>query len=155
MVKRIILSLIAGLIIYLAGYVIGYNQTIEYSIDAQSATSLPQNPTFTGYDLFEAANEYRKSQGLEPFILHQPLCNNIAGRYQNYRENDSHVGLDEFVAKHMPYEGQVGEILAWGNTAEEAVYKWSGSPSHDLFLKNNTKACAYAMDGYSVMLLSN
>jgi hypothetical protein len=109
----------------------------------------------TGYDVLDELNRYRVSQGLSEFELYKPLCNNIAARWQNYVDNDSHGGFYDFVVEYMPEGLEVSEILTSGVTAREMVQKWSSSPSHDVSLRDNSKICVYSADGYSVALLSN
>lgn len=108
----------------------------------------------TGYEIFNAVNNYRVKSGLKPLELYEPLCNNIAERRQSYGINNSHTGIEEFIKKNMPQIVSVSEILGFGNTAEETVQAWSSSPSHDLSIKSNNKGCAYSQDGYSVVLMS-
>ncbi len=108
----------------------------------------------TGYDVLNELNDYRHELDLPDFELYQPLCNNIASRWQSYKANNSHKGLQEFVDSYMSGLS-VYEILTSGNTAQETVQNWKGSPSHDLGIRTYSKICVYSDDGLSVALLSN
>lgn len=107
----------------------------------------------TGYQVFDELNKYRAESGLKPLILWQPLCNNIASRAASYKKTNSHEGLHEFVVEYMP-EVEVSEILAAGESAKIIVDQWKGSPSHDLTIKSNSRACVYSAEGYAVGLLA-
>lgn len=109
----------------------------------------------TGQEVLAELQNYRKELGLPEFEVSGILCNNIAERWFNYTKNNSHEGFHEFVQKQYPPGFTASEILAPGKTAEEVVNGWKQSPSHDYFIKNNTKVCVYSDSGYSVALLSN
>lgn len=109
----------------------------------------------TGKEVLAELQKYRVSQGLPEFELTPGLCSNIGSRWQNYKENNSHEGFEEFLkANRMDGKG-VAEILVSGKTAQEMVKQWSESPSHDYFIKHNSKICVYSLSGLSVALLSN
>lgn len=107
----------------------------------------------TGYEFLEALNKYRVSEGLEPFELYEPLCNNIAERWQNYKDTNSHDGLQDFADKWIP-DMKISEVLTFGETAEQMVDRLASSPSHNLMIRNNSRICTYSAEGYSVALLA-
>lgn len=109
----------------------------------------------TGKEVLDEMNKYRTELGLPAFVVWQPLCNNIALRWDNYRENDSHEGYREFLMEYMPENVEISEILAPGMTAEETVNNWKNSPGHDIAIKNSSRVCVYSAQGLSVALLSN
>lgn len=123
--------------------------------------SPPVVPTFTGQELFDAVNSYRKEQGLSAVKLDKILCNNIAQRYLNLKsgieENVAHKGLDEWVEKYVqPYgDYQLDENYAWGQTPESVIKQWEGSPSHRLSILDPESeiGCAYAAEGHAVIIL--
>lgn len=153
--KKVVLVLIA-IPLFVVGFVFGSVRGYGIAEKEYAAKLTPVPVGFpTGYDVLKELNEYRISQDLPELILSQTLCNNIAQRWQNYVDNNSHEGFHEFVVDYMPEGLEVGEILTSGRTAEEMVQRWAGSPSHDLVIKNKSKVCVYSADGYSVALLSN
>lgn len=107
----------------------------------------------TGYEVWDEANRYRVTQNKKELILDKRFCNNIGSRAQNYRNTNSHEGLEDFVDKYLVGINKVSEILNWGRTAKEVVDGWASSPSHNLTLLDSNRGCAYSDDGYSVMLL--
>lgn len=109
----------------------------------------------TGQQVLSELQEYRKREGLPPFELSSILCNNISERWQNYVENNSHKGFKEFVNANYPPGFSATEILVAGVSAREMVEKWASSPSHNLYIHDNSKACVYSAKGSSVALLSN
>lgn len=145
--KYIFIGLLA-LLIYSAGVFSGGVATLI-------ATAHPEPTPIvypTGYDILNAANEYRESKGLPDLILSEKLCNNIAERAINYEKTNSHSGLKEWAQKNGITD-HISEILAYGTTASEVINDWAGSPSHNLALLNNTHACSYSSNGFSVMEL--
>lgn len=109
----------------------------------------------TGYELFDAVNDYRKKRGLLSFVLHDSLCNNIAERSNVFEKTFSHAGLDEHVKAYIyPFSNtdkaspirSVVELFATGFSAEEMVHGLSTSPSHDLALRDPSYRyiCTYA-----------
>lgn len=127
------------------------NQIMWYSANKSKIEAKP----FDSYDVFNALNAYRSENGLPPLTLSQPLCNNLVERWKNYRNTNSHSGLDEWVRKEMPDGLTISEIMAPGMTAEQTVENWSGSQGHDVAIKSNSKICIYTADNLSVAVLSN
>jgi hypothetical protein len=113
-----------------------------------------QNRDFNSYDVFNALNEYRKSKGIAPVEFSSDLCNNLGARWVNYKNTDSHAGLDEWVAKEIPGI-QVTEVLGSGRTAKETIEKLSGSQGHDNAMKTKKNACVYTAENLSVIMFSN
>jgi len=114
-----------------------------------------ERPTFTGYDIWNAANLYRESQDKQDMILDPYLCNNIAARVVNYEKTNSHDGLEEFKNQSMPKVYVLAEILNHGNSVDEIIKGWSGSPSHNILLLGKKRGCAYANNGDAVILMAD
>lgn len=109
----------------------------------------------TGQQVLAELQRYRKANGLPEFELSPILCDNISERWQNYRVNNNHQGFEDFMLKQYPPGFTASEILASGETAEETVKNWAGSPSHDQAIKSFSKICVYSHLNHSVALLSN
>ncbi|MEM3394326.1 MAG: CAP domain-containing protein, partial [Candidatus Methanomethylicia archaeon] len=125
----------------------------------QSLKTTP-TPSFTGQDVLDAVNRYRKENNVPELKLDEVLCNNIAQRYLDIKsgekENIAHKGFDEWYKKYAePYGYSVSENYACGQTAEDIIKAWSGSPSHNLSIldKKNKVACTYASEGCAVLML--
>jgi hypothetical protein len=145
-VKKYIFGTLAALAILFTGILIGIGVAPKQALSTQ--------PVFpNGYEIMEAANSYRNSQGKEDLILDERLCNNISERVTNYEKTDSHEGFNEFVRTYMP-PVQISEILTYSTTAEGAIKNFAGSPSHNLPLLSNSRACSYSNRGYTVIILS-
>lgn len=116
-------------------------------------------PTFTGQEVFDRVNRYRTDNGLNEVKLDDRLCNNLAQRYfdikQGIEENVAHAKFDEWVKKNVPSNFSVGEDFASGQTVEDLIKAWEGSPGHRLSLLNKDYiyGCAYASEGYGIMIL--
>lgn len=127
----------------------------------QSQTQVaPLSPSFTGQEVFDAVNEYRKENGVSELKLDEVLCNNIAQRYLDIeageKENIAHKGFDEWYKKYAePYGYAASENYACGQNPEDIIKAWDGSPSHKLSILNekNKLACAYASSGCAVLIL--
>lgn len=120
-------------------------------------------PTFTGQDVFDAVNSYRKSKGVGELTLDKTLCNNLAQRYldiqSGIKEGIAHKGFDEWYEEYVkPYGNYyVEEDFASGNTPEEIIKAWEGSPGHRLSIldKSLNFGCSYASQGSAVIVLGN
>lgn len=118
-------------------------------------------PTFTGQELFDAVNVYRKEKGVKELKLENALCSNLAQRYFDIKkgldEGVAHKGFDEWYQKYVePYGNYIiSEDFAWGNTPQEVIKAWEGSPGHRLSILDpqNTLGCSYAADGYGIIVL--
>jgi len=127
----------------------------------QSQTQVaPLSPSFTGQEVFDAVNKYRKENGVSELKLDEVLCNNIAQRYLDIKagekENIAHKGFDEWYKKYAePYGYAASEDYACGQNPEDIINAWNGSPSHKLSILNekNKLACAYAFSGCAVLIL--
>lgn len=127
----------------------------------QVKPSPPTDTTFTGQELFDAVNEYRKQNGIEELKLDPNLCGNLAQRYFDIKkgldEGIAHKNFEEWVKKYIePLGGYyVGEDFAWGNTPQEVIKAWEGSPGHRLSIldSKNTLGCSYAAEGYGIIVL--
>lgn len=125
----------------------------------QKTTSIPtQNFEYTGEDVFNKVNEYRRSSNVGEISLDPNLCYLASFRLSqllNLGKLDSHKGFIDFdPANKFKYE-QVGEDLAYGyRTAKEVVDAWVKSPGHNLILKDpvNTIGCVAANRGFSVLI---
>lgn len=116
-------------------------------------------PTFTGQDVFDRVNKYRVDNGVKELKLDDRLCNNISQRYfdvkQGVDENIAHKGFDDWVKKYVPSNFAVAEDVASGQTVDDLIKSWDGSPSHRLSLLNKkyVYGCAYGFEGWGIMIL--
>lgn len=156
-IKRKLLKGIGLLTLFGIGFVSGAVFLGALVIKNQGTLYREQHPQIppTGSEVLLELNKYRKEQGLPDFILSQSLCNNIRVRWQNYKDNNSHQGFNDFIRDYMPHNIPISEILAPGKTASETVKNWADSPGHNLAIKSNSKVCIYSADGLSIGLLSN
>lgn len=149
-----------ALLLIIAPTSIGY-----FLIKAINNPALPQSvqqtgvPEFTGQQLFDAVNVYRKANGVPELILDDKLCNNLAQRYFDIKkgldEGIAHAKMEEWVKKSVPNNYYVSEDFAWGRTPEEVIKAWEGSPGHRLSILDpkNKLACSYAAEGYGIIEL--
>lgn len=118
-------------------------------------------PTFTGQDVFDVVNNYRKSKDVNELTLDKILCNNLAQRYLDIqagiKEGIAHKGFDEWYEKYVkPYSNYyVEEDFAFGNTPQDVIKAWEGSPGHRLSILDKTLnlGCSYASEGSAVIIL--
>lgn len=126
----------------------------------QSNQTISNLPSFTGQDVFNAVNKYRKENNVPELKLDEVLCNNLAQRYLDIKsgekENIAHKGFDEWYEKYVkPYGYTISENYACGQTPEDIIKAWDGSPGHKLSIldKKNKLACTYAAEGCAVIVL--
>lgn len=97
-------------------------------------------------------NNWRLSQGLQPYQSDNWLCDQATLRVYDVRNGISHEGL------HLRYEGKydLSENLSEGYTEDEALTAWLNSPTHSEILhKNYTHACIRCIDNKCVNLFAN
>jgi len=146
---------------YVAGTTLLGKEPFNFPITPpQSAQTNNSLPTFTGQDVFDAVNKYRKENNVPELKLDEVLCNNLAQRYLDIKsgekENIAHKGFDEWYEKYVkPYGYTVSENYACGQTPEDVIKAWDGSPGHKLSIldKKSKLACTYASEGCAVIIL--
>ncbi len=148
----------AGLLIYILGE--KNASLLQTSQVAPNTQSISQTPNFTGQQLFDAVNEYRKANNVSPLKLDSNLCNNLAQRYLDIKagldEGVAHKGMEAWAKKFVPDNYSISEDFAWGNTPEEVIHAWEGSPGHRLSILNKDYkvGCSYAAEGYGIIELA-
>lgn len=114
---------------------------------------------YTGQDIWNTVNAYRKQNGIGELTLDDRYCTNLAQRYLDIRkgldEGTAHAKFEEWVHKYIPQGYYVSEDFAGGSTAQEVLDQWIGSPGHRLsILDPKSKiGCSYASDGAAVIEL--
>lgn len=116
--------------------------------------------SYTGDDLFNAINEHRRSVGVQEVILSEGLCDNLVSRWQAVKDGKQHEGFEEWVMQEgiqtvYGYK-EVAELYIQSPTPTGAISFWSSSPGHRIQLENPkwTDGCAYANDGFGVVVMS-
>jgi len=120
------------------------------------------NATYTGEDLFQAVNRYRKEHGVPELQLHSELCqlsSHRLGEILDLGKLDNHAGFEAYFEDHKVSDmglSKVAENLASGyDTAEEAVMGWDSSPPHRTFLLADGSfkyGCTSANLGFAVLI---
>lgn len=151
-IALLVFMLPAGLFIYIIG-------KTSYLNDQGDTQQITGDPNFTGQQLFDAVNIYRKQNNVAEIKLDDNLCNNLAQRYLDISKPENkdiaHAGFEEWVKKYVPNNYAVSEDIAWGNTPEGVVKAWDGSPGHRLSILNpkNVVGCSYAANGTGIIEL--
>jgi hypothetical protein len=116
--------------------------------------------SYTGNDLLNAVNTHRKSVGISEVRLSEGLCDNLVSRWQAVKEGRQHEGFEKWVEQEgiqteYGYK-EIAELYIQASTPAEAIAFWSGSPGHKIQLENPkwTDGCAYANEGYGVVIMS-
>lgn len=141
-------------------WLVGSSLVLLISTSDQTATSPQTTPAFTGQEVFDAVNDYRKVNGVKELKLDENLCNNLAQRYfdikKGIEEGVAHKGFDEWYEKYIkPLGYYINEDYTWGSTPQEVIKAWEGSPGHRLSILNpqNTSGCSYASEGHAIIIL--
>lgn len=119
-------------------------------------------PTFTGQDLWQAVQNYRRAHRLPEFVQANELCTVASIRLNELLELgklDNHDGFgpraEEFFERHPDWDS-INENLAAGyETAVQTVeWGWDQSLGHQALIKSldYPKACAAAQRGFAVLI---
>lgn len=132
--------------------------SITFMIGFRNANMGYTKATFTGQQLFDQVNVYRKEHGKNELVLDPVICDNLVSRYLHVTSGDvGHQGFDEWASKEgIDKKYSMGAELYIKDTAspEAAVTWWDGSPGHRLSLLGDyTNGCAYALDGTGVIVV--
>ena len=137
-------------------------KTVVVTPTRQPIASARPRFDYTGEDLWQAVNKYRREHGVPELKLHSQLC-----QLSSYRLNqlidlgklDNHQGFkDYFDQKDISDWGlsNVAENLAYGYpTAWDTVMGWDSSPPHRTFLLADGSfvyGCASANQGFAVLI---
>lgn len=128
----------------------------------QTNTPVSARPNFTGQELWQAVQVYRRAHNLPEFQMHPELCTVSAIRLNEQLELgklDNHAGFqaqsDAFFKKNPDWTG-INENLAAGyETATQTVeWGWDQSLGHQALIKSREfpYACASASYGFSVLI---
>jgi len=118
---------------------------------------VPQTVSFTGQEVFDAVNKYRKDNGVGEIKLDDRLCNNLAQREidieAGMKEGIAHKNLDEWYKKYVPQNIFVSEDADNNTTIEGVIKDWDSSPGHRLsILDPKAKiGCSYAANNWAVI----
>lgn len=119
---------------------------------------------FSGEDLMQAVNKYRREHGVPELQLHSGLCQLASrrlGELIDLGDLDNHAGFENYFNNHSisDLDGQaisnVAENLASGySSAWDMVMGWDSSPPHRRFLLADGSykyGCAAANLGFGVL----
>ncbi len=120
---------------------------------------------YSGEDLLQAVNKYRREHGVPELQLHSGLCqlsSRRLGELINLGKLDNHAGFEKYFNENKisemagPQLTNVAENLASGYaTAWEAVMGWDSSPPHRTFLLADGSykyGCASANYNFAVLI---
>ncbi len=115
---------------------------------------------YTGQQIQDAVNSYRKEKGLRELKVNSLLCSDLATRYLAFQTSEAltegHPGFDTW-AKSKFKEGfnLIGEVFSPRPTVQEVLNGWKNSPGHNeaLIDPRYTEVCTYAgVDGVVLVL---
>ena len=149
-------------------------RNLQVPTSAPSRTFLPNSsttrstiaqPGFTGEELMQAVNKYRREHGVPELQLHSGLCqlsSRRLGEIINLGDLDNHAGFEAYFNDHEiselsgPAVSNVAENLASGYaTAWDTVIGWDSSPPHRTFLLADGAykyGCGSANLGFAVLI---
>lgn len=115
---------------------------------------------YTGQQLYDAINEYRKQNGKQPIPIALYMCDNLVARYLKIKSGDiGHEGFEEWAKKEEignKYIPRAELYVKDTFTVKDAIDFWNGSPGHKLtLLENFDVGCAYANEGVGVVVFGN
>lgn len=121
------------------------------------STSRVTIPTFSGQDIWNAVNKYRVENNVKEVKLDDRYCTNLAQRWMDINkgldEGTAHAKFEEWEHKYIPRGYYVAEDWASGNTVQEVMDTWIGSPGHRLSLLDPKIeiGCSY-VNGHSAVI---
>jgi uncharacterized protein YkwD len=142
---------------------LGIQKYQSYKIETSNMCFYEREDIFgyTGQNVFDAVNCYRKQQGLEPFIMDDDLCVNLGQRYFDYLADPktAHAGFDKWADEKFK-EGfkTVSENVELNQPSlKGAIDGWNGSPGHHLTLVDTEQkyACTYVAQGYALLVIGS
>jgi uncharacterized protein YkwD len=120
---------------------------------------------FTGEELMQAVNKYRREHGVPELQLHSGLCQLASrrlGELLNLGSLDNHAGFEAYFGSNEisdlsgPSLTNVAENLASGYpSAWDTVMGWDSSPPHRTFLLADgayKHGCGAANQGFAVLI---
>lgn len=115
---------------------------------------------YTGQQLYDAINEYRKQNGKQPIPLALYMCDNLVARYLKIKSGDvGHEGFEEWAKKeeiNKKYIPRAELYVKDTYTVKDAIDFWNGSPGHKLtLLEKFDVGCAYANEGVGVVVFGD
>lgn len=118
-------------------------------------------PDYTGQQVQDAVNAYRKGLGVGELNTDSILCNNLFDRYAKMLSEDAlttgHPGFDDWADIKIKNYGYtlVGEVFSPAPTVNSVIEGWKTSPGHNAAISNKeyTRVCTYAGDRGVVMVL--
>ncbi len=119
--------------------------------EVQATTSRIGDDPINNTNLMRVVNNWKVSQGKEPYIESEFLCRAAELRVVEVQSNWSHNG---FHASRFCENCHVGENLSRGaQTATETLNNWLNSPAHRALLDMSyTHACIVTDGTYAVQL---
>lgn len=152
MFKKLVLTSL-GLFVIMASFVGGWIGSYAYTH--------PPTPTITptisvvslsSDKLWSLIQKWRRSEGLQPYIEDQRLCEIATDRADD--EDTDHQGLYD---KYSNNSYMIQENLAWNMPSEkETLTKWLNSPAHlETLKKPYIYSCLSTHNGYAVQIFSN
>lgn len=131
--------------------------------NTQTQTS-SKNLDWTGPELFEKVNEYRKKFGVNPLGLNDDLCSIASARVHQLLDrgyNDGHKGFEEmYQNKDNSYyryfeKYNISEFLVYSDEdPDDAVKQWENTLTHKTLLTGGqyTIGCSSAFSGIGVAI---
>lgn len=114
---------------------------------------------YTGQDVFNAINDYRKQKGLNQIILNPELCDNLIQRYLDITNPKNafigHAGFEQWVKTEGLEDYTLAELyIKDAPTVNDAMSFWLSSPGHKSSLDADyDRGCSYANENTSVVIL--
>lgn len=112
----------------------------------------PISQSLSAEKLTALVNNWRVSQGLQPYAIDQQLCSIATDRVDDGEDN--HKGLYD---KYSDYPYYISENMLFRGTSEEAVLQaWLNSPDHRKALEHPYQySCIATNENVAVQIFSN
>lgn len=158
--KKIIIGFsiaIFFIIIFASGHFIG--STMSQSNDVTPTPAVVKH-TLSDEGLWNTIQEWRASNGYEPYIKDERLCQiaelRIKDLEDNYGSDFNHDNFIPIANSVLPDGITVSENITGATSDEEALSIWLNSPSHREALKKDWKySCIDTQTDFAVQIFSS
>jgi hypothetical protein len=108
-------------------------------------------PNYTGQQIQDAVNNYRKEKGIAELKVNTYLCSDLIERYLAFQTEaalkEGHPGFETWArGKFKEGFSIVGEVYSSRVTVQKVIDGWKASPGHNEAITNQeyTEICTYA-----------
>ena len=157
--RRNLFLIVFFIMIVLAGLAVKY-LVIDSPVVKTQTLAIDPTPSpvhISAEKLMSVVNDWRYTQGFQPYTKSELLCSFASKRLPEIEDNFSHDEYFQHVYTDLPPKTYSAENLARGYSDEqEALNAWVNSPEHRKNLDANYRySCIKCANNYCVQIFAN